>query len=570
MGKKSPPPKPPDLTPISDAQLKIAEQSNDIAREQLGLSREQFAWFQENAREELALAREQADRLFEFQDRAFASDQEARDFARQVGQTQIDAMNQQMDYAQRDRQRWEDVFLPMQDQFIEEANAYDTPMRRDAEASRYMVDVQRQAEAQRANADAQLRAMGVDPSQVRSSSMANQMAVATGANQALAGNNARQMVEDRGRALRADAINMGNGLPAQAAMGYQGAGASGAGAVGAAAAGQGATLNAIQGGANVGGTALGFRSNALGNVAALTGSPMQWAQMSGNMMGQAMSGYGQAANTMNSGYQNQMQHWQAGQDQSNRNFSNIMSVAGMAAGMMMAEGGQVTKKAAHRAGVLPVNKADGAEALSGWDKIRARWAQRQAQNDPYVRAGAGSGEGGALSMADRFSNGVTAARGFMAEGGLASPGAMRMGRPPTSPAMPRSAPPMSRPAAAGGALPAPPTPALPAQRRFAPALPGGGSRGRAMQALTSAGQQAAAGGQLEQMRARWAQLRGGNAAFMAEGGQAGPLVMPRKQSRDKYPVLLADGEYVVPADVVEARGIEFFDKLVNKYHREGS
>ncbi len=35
---------------------------------------------------------------------------------------------------------------------------------------------------------------------------------------------------------------------------------------------------------------------------------------------------------------------------------------------------------------------------------------------------------------------------------------------------------------------------------------------------------------------------------------------------DKVPALLSDGEYVIPADVVKAKGVEFFDKLKKKYH----
>lgn len=35
---------------------------------------------------------------------------------------------------------------------------------------------------------------------------------------------------------------------------------------------------------------------------------------------------------------------------------------------------------------------------------------------------------------------------------------------------------------------------------------------------------------------------------------------------DKVPAMLSNGEYVVPADVVEAKGVEFFDRLKDKYH----
>lgn len=35
---------------------------------------------------------------------------------------------------------------------------------------------------------------------------------------------------------------------------------------------------------------------------------------------------------------------------------------------------------------------------------------------------------------------------------------------------------------------------------------------------------------------------------------------------DKVPAMLSNGEYVIPADVVKAKGLEFFDKLKAKYH----
>lgn len=510
MGKKSPPPKPPDLTPISDAQIKIAADANELAREQLGLSKEQFAWMQENSKEELALAREQADKLFGFQEKAFASDEEQKAFARKVGETQIDAMNLQMDFAKKDRQRYEDVFLPMQDQYIAEANAYDTPERREAEAARYMVDIQRQADAQRTNADERLRSMGIDPSQVRSSSMMNQLAVATGANQALAGNNARTMIEDKGRAMRADAMNLGLGLPAQAAAGFQGSNASGAGAVNAGAAGQSAALGAIQGGAGVAGTALGFRSQALNNVAALTGSPMQWAQMGSGNMGMAGGMYGQAAGTMSQNFNNQMASWDAGQKQAQQNFSNIMSVASMAGGMMMAEGGYVGMFGGGLAGTdgmlsAPVggspfsasgaaaNAAPPANDASTWEQIKARWDAKRAKDDPYIRAGEGSGSGGALNFLDRMDNAATAAGQYTPTNEFAS------GYTPNN------------------VIP------MPGQQGYS---------------------------------------EGGRTRFRG--------AIPTRQSRDNIPAWVTEGEYVIPRDVVNAKGIEFFDRLTKKYHRENS
>lgn len=461
MGKKSPPPKPPDLTPVVNAQVQIAEQSNELAREYLGISREQFAWMKENATAELELARQQADKMLEFQNKAFESDEEMKAFSRQVGQAQIDAMQQQMGYAAEDRARWNSVFVPLQDKLIADAKAYDTPERRAQAAAEAQVDVQRQAEAARNNADARLRSMGLDPSQMRSSSMMDQMSVATAANQALAGNMARTQVEDKGRALMADAVNMGNGLPASAVASLAGSANSGNVAVNAASAGQNAQLAALQGGIGIANSAMGMRSGALSNLAALTGSPMQWAGMGGNMYGQASSAYGNAANTMNSGYQNQMQHWQAGQQQSQQAFNNIMSVGSLAAGMFMAEGGDVDK-------------------------------------DKYIRKGKGRGKDGALNMRDRLENGMAAASSF-------SDAASNV---------------WDEPMARRGAT-------------------------------------------------SYADLGGDNLQYAAEGGGARGA-LPVRQARDKIPAFLAEGEYVVPADVVRSLGVLHFDKLVKKYHRENA
>jgi len=50
---------------------------------------------------------------------------------------------------------------------------------------------------------------------------------------------------------------------------------------------------------------------------------------------------------------------------------------------------------------------------------------------------------------------------------------------------------------------------------------------------------------------------------MASGGEVNGAGGPVD---DKVPAMLSDGEYVVPADVVKAKGVEFFDRLRQKYH----
>ena len=57
---------------------------------------------------------------------------------------------------------------------------------------------------------------------------------------------------------------------------------------------------------------------------------------------------------------------------------------------------------------------------------------------------------------------------------------------------------------------------------------------------------------------------------LADGGDvhegAGPVRGIGGPVDDKIPAMLSNGEYVVPADVVRAKGVEFFDKLKQKYH----
>jgi hypothetical protein len=66
--------------------------------------------------------------------------------------------------------------------------------------------------------------------------------------------------------------------------------------------------------------------------------------------------------------------------------------------------------------------------------------------------------------------------------------------------------------------------------------------------------------------------------FLADGGHVdarrmglsyangGKVHGPGGPVDDKVPAMLSAGEYVVPADVVKAKGLEFFDKLKEKYH----
>jgi hypothetical protein len=63
-------------------------------------------------------------------------------------------------------------------------------------------------------------------------------------------------------------------------------------------------------------------------------------------------------------------------------------------------------------------------------------------------------------------------------------------------------------------------------------------------------------------------------AFFGGGGRAdggdiksgGAIKGPGTGISDSIPAMLSDGEYVIPADVVKRKGVEFFDKLLEKHH----
>jgi hypothetical protein len=313
---------------------------------------------------------------------------------------------------------------------------------------------------------------------------------------------------------------------------------------------------------------------------------MSWAGLGGNSQGTALSGYGAAGNTINQGYANNMNRWQAGQQQSQQMISNIMGVAGMATGAWGAEGGPV----GHYAEGGDVNRyyAEGDLVAS---------AGMQPQGTPMGRTNA------MQPMANRIQpfNGTIAQQNMQGQrpamqrgpvqamGGLMPPGQYNASM------------------AEGGKVP---KPKLSMKERMnkglllasmAPENSWAGGQlgaGQYMDALSSLRNEdwrdkpkvASAvpqdsysiaqrpsmdiSGSLPQaMQQGWQPPQ--QQQFMAEGGHAqGPMrargVIPSRQARDNIPAYLAEGEYVLPADVVRALGIEKLDKMVAKYHRDNA
>lgn len=217
--------------------------------------------------------------------------------ANQVTQQQLDASKQAQQWATEDRNRYNNTFKPLEDQFINKAQNWDSAERQQQQASEAKADVLNNASQQRQATERNMASMGVDPTSGRYAGVERAGENATALAAAGAENNARNTVRNQALSLQADAVNMGKGLAVNPA------------------------------------SSLGLSTSA-GSAAMQTtaGNNAQAAGLS-SIMGQgyqaAMTGYGNQANTLNQQYQNQLNAWQANQQQSNSLWGGLGSLAGM-------------------------------------------------------------------------------------------------------------------------------------------------------------------------------------------------------------------------------------------------
>lgn len=273
MGICSSPPPPPDLTAMAEASEEIARINQETAMAQLEWGKEQ--------------------------------DVMNREVLQQVLDVQLPAMQAQADNAAADRERYETIFQPMEDNLVKEFQSYDSPERRRKEQGKAIADVSATFDASRRNALQRLESYGVDPSETRNAALDVNVRTQQAAAQAAAATAASNRVEDVGRSLRAEAINIGKGMPSNVAQSYAGSLAAGTGSV------QGATSTTAAG--------VGARTSGQG------------------FSSQALQGYNQSANIHTQGFQNSMQNWQAGQDQS----MGLINAGAGVAGMMVKDGGAI-------------------------------------------------------------------------------------------------------------------------------------------------------------------------------------------------------------------------------------
>lgn len=271
-------PSPPDMSPMADASMETAKLARETAVEQLAFAKEK--WTQQ------------------------------QDMLDQVLAVQMPMMNDQFINARKDRARYEQVFQGLEDKLVQDAVSYDSQARREAEAGQAVADVTTAYDAQRENASRSLQSYGIDPSQIHAQALDATMRSQEAAAQAGAANMARRNTEATGRGLRAEAINIGKGMPGQSLASYQGASGAGNSAVNN-------TNSTISSGVN--------------NMSAgYTG------------MSTALQGYNNAANITNQGYQNTLSQYNSG-----FSLGDAAGLVGgattsyLTGGIMKAEGGPI-------------------------------------------------------------------------------------------------------------------------------------------------------------------------------------------------------------------------------------
>lgn len=133
----------------------------------------------------------------------------------ELGEEYLDWAKGQADiantWAGEDRARHQEVFQPLQDQFIEEAQAFDTPEAQATAARAAVSDVQGQAAIAKDAAARDAARMGVDPRSGRAADTRTGLQLRTGLAAAGAANTARTNVQATGRQLRAAAVDLGSG-----------------------------------------------------------------------------------------------------------------------------------------------------------------------------------------------------------------------------------------------------------------------------------------------------------------------------------------------------------------------
>ena len=224
-----------------------------------------------------------------------------------IGEQQLATQDRANEWSQEDRARWENVFKPLEDRVVETAETWDSDERQAQVAAEAKADVLGNASRQREATQRNMASMGIDPRSGRYAGVDRAAEQQTALAAAGAQNNARKQVRNQGVAMRADAANMGRGLPSQAAA--------------------------------VASLGLTAGNSALAGQQGANSMAMQGSQIMNQGFGGAMQGNTSMMNGLNTQYNSQLQAWsanrQAAAQESAGFWGGVGSMAGTAAGLYM-------------------------------------------------------------------------------------------------------------------------------------------------------------------------------------------------------------------------------------------
>jgi hypothetical protein len=321
-----------------------------LGEEWLQFSKDQFAISKDRQAEIDALTKSVAEKTLKLAednsaytraqtDKSLAIAEEQLGLGRQVAQKQLDSADWQDGIARADRERYESVYRPVEDQFIEEASTYGSPERQAEAAAAAMADVRTAGAASRSAAQREAASLGINPNSGRWGGISRAGDLGESLATAGAANAARTAVRDKGLSLKADIANLGRGVSAQALN-------TAAGATNT----QNSALNASNAGA---GMAIGAGNNAISNMgaaaggeAAALGTGLTGALNANNaflgstgIVGQgfagATSGNASGANTLNNLFNSQYGIYADAQNRSDANLNGFMGALGTGAGLLL-------------------------------------------------------------------------------------------------------------------------------------------------------------------------------------------------------------------------------------------
>lgn len=180
---------------------------------------------------EAALAQAQLAQEMASMSRDQMADQRAQDaknygLAQEQYQYQKGIMDQQMGWAAEDRQRMNDVYRPLEDRVINDANNWDSADNMSRRVGQAQADVQQAIAQQNAAQSQRMLNMGINPNSGRFAGAMRSQAFDNAALQAGIKNQTRGQLLAEGAALRGQAAAMGNPLLGASYGGLDAAGGS--------------------------------------------------------------------------------------------------------------------------------------------------------------------------------------------------------------------------------------------------------------------------------------------------------------------------------------------------------